>query len=98
MDPNFFAPAMTQRLASVSMEASNIVGGALLCLKTLAFHSFQIVQETSMVRDALAWRFGVSLSQVLAHQASTESNKGQVFVSSPRMWYFSMTKDHSLLV
>ena len=98
MDPNFFAPAMTQRLASVSMEASNIVDGVLLCLKTLAFRSFQIVHETSMVRDALGWRFGVSLSQVLAHQASTKSNKGQPEASSPRMWYLSMIKDQSLRV
>ena len=89
---------MIQRLASVVMEASNAVGGALFCLNTLAFCSFQIVHETSMVRDALACLNGVALSQVLAHQASTVSNKGQVFVSSPRMWYLSMTKDHSLLV
>ena len=74
---------MTQRLASVCMEASKIVGGALLCLKTLAFRSFQTVHVTSMVRDALAWRFDMPLSQVLAHQASTESKRGQPLVSRP---------------
>ena len=53
-DPNFFAPAVTQRLASVEMVLSKIVGGALLNLNTLAFRSFQIDHETSMVREALA--------------------------------------------
>ena len=96
MDPNFLAPEMTQRLALVSIEASNIVGGALLCLKTLAFRLFQKVHETSMARDALACRFGVAVSQVLAHQASTESNRGQPLVSRPRMWNLSMIKDQSL--
>ena len=46
-DPSFFAPAMTQRLASVEMEESKIGGGALLCLNTLALRSFQIVHEMS---------------------------------------------------
>ena len=58
-DPSLFASAMTQRLASVEMEESKISGGALLCLNTLALRSFQIVHETSIVREALAWQFGI---------------------------------------
>lgn len=84
-DPNFLAPAVTQRLASVEMMLSKIVGGALLSLKTLAFRSFQIVHDTSMVREALACLFGVPASHVLAHQALTESIKCQEEVSSPKM-------------
>ena len=68
---------MTQRLASAEMEESKIGGGALLCLNTLALRSFEIVHETSIVREALAWRFGVPSAHVLAHHSSTESKKAK---------------------
>ena len=56
MFPSFLAPAVTQSLASSKMLVRRTGGGALFRRNTRAFLSFQMVQETSMVREAIAWR------------------------------------------
>lgn len=55
IDPNFFAPAVIQRFASVMMMLSKIVDGALLLRKTLELLSFHKVHDTSMISEAMAF-------------------------------------------
>jgi hypothetical protein len=55
---NFLAPAATQSAASSLMRARITNGGALLWRNTLALRSFQMVQEVSNVREAIAFLLG----------------------------------------
>ena len=71
--PSFLALAVTQRLASSVTILRRIGGGALLCLKILAFHSFHIVEDTSMVREAIALLLGFVMSVLLSHQSKSDS-------------------------
>ena len=67
-----FAPAVAQRRASFLMFPKTIVVGAYLLRKTRALRSFQISQEASKVRDAIAFRLGVESSDMLNHHSSRE--------------------------
>ena len=75
MDPNLFAPAVTQSFASLAMEASKIGGGAHLCRKTRAFLSFQTVHDTSIVIEAIAFLSGTPVPVKFSHQLLTEASK-----------------------
>jgi hypothetical protein len=72
------APSTTQILASLLIISRRIVGGVAVLLKILAFHHFQIVQLTSMVREAIAFRFGFTLHDIIVHQCSIEKSAGDV--------------------
>jgi hypothetical protein len=74
---NFFAPAVTQRLASLLIRSSSMGGGAALLWNTLVFRSFQIVQHTSMVIKAIALRLGTLLDDIMVHQDLTDANAFQ---------------------
>src|SRR3954466_6053875 len=80
------------------MLLSKIIGGALLCLKTLEFLSFHIVQETSMVIEAMDFRCGVVAPVLLAHHSMTEPSVSQVEVSMWASPSLMMIKFHSLTV
>jgi hypothetical protein len=56
-----FAPAATQSLPFLLISPRRMVGGVALLWKTLALCSFQIVQLTSILREAIALRFGEAL-------------------------------------
>lgn len=60
--PNFLAPAATQSEASFLMLSRRIDGGMPLFRNTRAFLSFQMDHEMSMVKDAMAFLFGVGVS------------------------------------
>ena len=87
-DPNFFAPAVIQRFASSMMVLSRVGGGLLLCRNTLAFLSFQMTHDTSMVIEAFAFRLVVPTTLVLAHHVLTESKELHADVSMSCMRNF----------
>lgn len=92
MVPNFFAPAVTQRMALHLMLLGNNVGGMLFCQKTHVFLSFQMVQPRSIVREAMALRLGVLLLHQFTHHSFIESLRCQVDVSKFSRWSHSFTK------
>jgi hypothetical protein len=49
------------------MAANKMVVGAALLLNTLAFRSFQIVQDTSIVRDFMTLQFGFAAQVIAVH-------------------------------
>ena len=81
MFPNFFAPAITQSLASLLMILKMTGAGVDLCWNTRAFLSFEMVQPTSMVRDAMAFLLGMLLPDMFLHQCESECKVPQVAVS-----------------
>ena len=81
MFPNFFAPAVIQRFASQMMLFSKIGGGALLFRKTRAFRSFQIVHDTSIVREAMAFLLGTPAPVLFVHHSLTELSRCHIEVS-----------------
>uniref|UniRef100_A0A453JMM1 Uncharacterized protein n=1 Tax=Aegilops tauschii subsp. strangulata TaxID=200361 RepID=A0A453JMM1_AEGTS len=54
---------------------------ALLSENTWAFLSFQMVHDTSMVREAIAFLLGTPAPVLFVHHPSTESCSCQVVVS-----------------
>src|ERR1041385_1533347 len=78
------------------MMPRRTAGGEHLLRNTLAFLSFQIVQETNMTRDASPLRMDVFMPVTFAHQSSTDLSKNHRDVSNPVSWHDSMTKVHSL--
>ena len=94
MLPNFFAPAVTQRMTSLLMLLSKTVGGILFCRKTRAFRSFQMVHPNSMAREAMAFRLGVLLLDLFTHHSFKESSRCQVDVSRSFKCTYSLTKFH----
>ena len=64
---------------------------------TRAFLSFQIVQETSMVREAIARLFGFHMSVLLSHHCMRESSRCQLEVSMCTRPNLSMTDRQSLM-
>lgn len=74
-DPSFLVPAKTHNFASSRMEVRSTEGGANFWRKTLAFRSFQMVQEMSMVREVIALQFGLRLSDRLSHHPMVESSR-----------------------
>ena len=66
--------------------------------KTLAFLSFQIVQDTSMVREAMARRSGMLELVRLSHQERRESSRCQSVGSRCASPYLSMSIRQSLKV
>src|SRR4051812_44734595 len=79
------------------MLLRKIIGGALLCLKTLEFLSFHIVQETSMIIEAMAFRCGVVAPVLLARHSMTEPSMSQVEVSMWASPSLMMIKFHNLM-
>ena len=67
-----FGTSGCQRQALFLMFMKKIVVGACLLRKTRALRSFQISQEASKVRDAMAFRLGVESSDMLNHHSSRE--------------------------
>jgi hypothetical protein len=61
------APAAMQSLASFLIVSRRTLVGMTLLLKTLAFCSFQIVQLTSIVIEAKAFRLGDALVDMFSH-------------------------------
>jgi hypothetical protein len=53
-----FAPAMLHKATSLLIFSTSIVADKALFLKTLAFRSFQISQDTSTAREAKAFLEG----------------------------------------
>ena len=68
------------------MLASRIVGGALLSWKMRAFLSFQIVQEVSIERVAMAFLFGMVESESPIHHSLVDRAKCQVEVLMLSCW------------
>ena len=75
--PKCFAPAVTQSVASLLMLERIMDVNVDLCLKTLAFRSHQIVQQVSMVRDAITFWLLVFFSDILIHQSLVERSSIQ---------------------
>lgn len=98
IDPNLFAPAMLQRFASVMMMLSKIIGGMHLWRNTLAFHSFHMVHDISMVSEAMPFLFVVTVPVLLAHQSFIEPSKYQKATPKSSSHSFSMAKPQSLKV
>ena len=95
--PSFLAPAVSHNFASSTIFWSRIGGGALLLRNTRAFLSFQIVQETSMVREAIARLLGFRMSVLLSHHCMRESSRCQLEVSMCTRSNLSMTDRQSLM-
>lgn len=88
------AVAHSLPLHSSMMALNRTGGGALFCWKTLEYLWFQIVQETSMTREARLLGACVPLS----HQSSREPSKCQEVVFMFAIPSFSMTDLQSLIV
>jgi hypothetical protein len=67
-----FSPAAMQSLTLFLIISRIIVEGMALLLNTLGFHSFQIVQVTSIVREVIAFRFVEALQFIIVHQDLSE--------------------------
>lgn len=96
--PSFLAPAATQSFASAMMVLSRMGVGALLWRKTREFLSFQIVQNTIMVREAMAFLLGLFKPVLEAHQSFTESSTCQEVVSICASPSFAVSKFQCLTV
>jgi uncharacterized membrane protein len=64
----FFVPAATQSFTSLLMASSKMIVSVALLLKTLTFLSFQMTNVTSIVRDFMALRFGLSVQVIMFHR------------------------------
>ena len=64
-----FSPTVTQSQSLLFMLLKMTGGGVDFPQKTLAFRSFHIDQQTSMVIDAIALRFGMFFPDMLIHQS-----------------------------
>ena len=92
------APAETQSLASPLMISRIIEGGADLLLKILAFLSFQIVQLTSMTREAISLRFAAALKVIVDHHSLMERPGGHSLVRIEGNPIHPLTISHTLFV